>query len=62
MPGSPDPSQSYVLLALHVPYPEKGEVFRTYKTALRLQNSHALVNAAFRLVLSDPPPASLQGG
>ena len=38
-----------LVLALHLPFGAPGEVFRSYKVALRPQNSHALVNAAFRV-------------
>jgi len=38
-----------LLKSIFVPFLEPGEIFRSFKTAVRPQNSHALVNAAFRV-------------
>jgi CO/xanthine dehydrogenase FAD-binding subunit len=37
---------------IHVPFSAKGVFFCSYKVAVRPQNSHALVNAAFHLTIS----------
>mmetsp|Transcript_42768 Transcript_42768/g.110585 ORF Transcript_42768/g.110585 Transcript_42768/m.110585 type:complete len:1324 (+) Transcript_42768:67-4038(+) len=38
-----------VLKSVFVPYLEAGEIFRSFKVAVRPQNSHAILNAAFRV-------------
>mmetsp|Transcript_94727 Transcript_94727/g.277064 ORF Transcript_94727/g.277064 Transcript_94727/m.277064 type:complete len:1344 (+) Transcript_94727:54-4085(+) len=38
-----------LLKSIFVPFLEPGEVFRSFKAAVRPQNSHAVVNAAFRV-------------
>jgi len=56
-----------VILSLFVPVLEKGEVFTSFKIMRRHQNSHAYVNASFRLKLDDnfkvlSPPSLVFGG
>jgi len=46
-------TKTSVLKSVFVPFLEPGEVFRSFKTAVRPQNSHALVNAAFRVAKED---------
>jgi len=44
-------SGSGLITSLFLPFPRKGvdTIFKTYRVAIRPQNAHALVNAAFRL-------------
>jgi xanthine dehydrogenase/oxidase len=42
----------WVVLSISIPFARSGERVRTYKQARRIQNSHALVNAAFRVRLT----------
>lgn len=47
-----------LLTSVFVPYLEEGELFKTYRTALRPINSHALTNAAFRVKMAEGKVAS----
>ncbi|HEX8748478.1 MAG TPA: 2Fe-2S iron-sulfur cluster-binding protein, partial [Pyrinomonadaceae bacterium] len=40
-----------VAVSFHIPYTRAGEYVQTYKIAARSQNSHAIVNAGYRLAL-----------
>ena len=42
-------TEQVIIKAVTVPWSDPSEVMRTYKVALRPQNSHALVNAGFRI-------------
>jgi xanthine dehydrogenase iron-sulfur cluster and FAD-binding subunit A len=41
--------KSKILISLTIPFLKSQEKFSTFKIALRHENSHALVNAAFRI-------------
>eukprot|EP01116_Phalansterium_solitarium_P016706 TRINITY_DN393_c0_g2_i1.p1 TRINITY_DN393_c0_g2~~TRINITY_DN393_c0_g2_i1.p1 ORF type:complete len:1372 (-),score=562.47 TRINITY_DN393_c0_g2_i1:226-4341(-) len=45
------PMQGMYLAELHVPWGRQNEHLFTYKSMLRHQNAHAIVNAAFRILL-----------
>jgi xanthine dehydrogenase iron-sulfur cluster and FAD-binding subunit A len=40
-----------VIISITIPFLQPNEKFSAYKVALRHENSHALVNAAFRIQL-----------
>ena len=42
-------SMGFLILGIMLPFAKPGEIMKTYKSALRPQNAHALVNAGFRL-------------
>ncbi|MFN3848942.1 MAG: molybdopterin cofactor-binding domain-containing protein [Spirosomataceae bacterium] len=44
-------AQQAVIAAYHIPKTTTGEYAQTYKTALRLENSHSLCNAGFKVCL-----------
>jgi CO/xanthine dehydrogenase FAD-binding subunit len=46
------PAKGYVLTALSIPFAASNEYFASFKVMSRHANTHALVNAAFRLVVS----------
>ena len=43
---------SKVIVSMVIPYGDSNECFETYKIMSRHQNTHAFVNAGFRLALS----------
>ena len=45
--------EKLVVLSLSLPLLKPGEVFETYRTAIRQNSAHALINAAFRVTLED---------
>jgi len=40
-----------LVVSMDLPWTKKGEYFFTFRSAIRPQSSHALLNAAFRVVL-----------
>ena len=48
------PSEA-LLTSISVPFLQDGELFKTYRTAIRPINSHALTNAAFRVKMQKEP-------
>lgn len=51
MPLSESFPHGFILLSLWLPFTHEGEYVRTYKVARRIQNSHAIINAGFRVTL-----------
>jgi len=51
--SSPQTPDGAVLGSILIPYLQKGSLFRSYRVAIRPQNSHAIVNAAFSAELSE---------
>ena len=41
-----------LLVSMHIPALADGEIFQTYRTALRQNSAHALLNAAFRVTVT----------
>jgi indole-3-acetaldehyde oxidase len=49
-----------VLVSITVPAPKPNTVFKTYRVAVRPQNAHALLNAAFRVTLDQATGSTVE--